>query len=230
MKLPNLGQMVGPLPLGGWVAVVGGGLGLAYVARKRGGDEEEAEEPEPVDPFPATPATSGPTFLRPSLPAEPSAPPVTDNGEWVALAVRALVVKGYAPYTTQQCLQRFLEGVIQGEPCAGIVNAAIEAVGPPPTGAPVNQFPLRTPAPPVRPPLVQSPNVAKVTLCRTYRVRPSGGTWQNVDRAGYDRANGQAGARSSVGAGGKVEYHPCGRPNESRPREAWVPADRYTFR
>jgi hypothetical protein len=240
VKIPDLGQMVGPLPLGGWVAVVGGGLGLAYVARRRGdgGDEEEVIIPE-VAPFPSTPATSGPRLLSPALPAEPSAPPITDNGEWVSLAIRALVTKGYSPYQTQQCLQRFLEGVIQGEPCASIVSAAIQAVGPPPNPAPVNQFPVNPlpPAPsprqPTQPRPPSSPNVTKLRLCRTYSFRPSGAaTWTLTDRAGYDARANVSGSRSTLvrrGGTAGVEYHPCGRPNESRPKAQWVPVERYTF-
>ncbi len=156
MKVPDLGQMIGPLPLGGWVAVVGGGLGLAYVARRQGGGggEPEAEaEPEVVTPtFPATPSTAGPINLRPA-PVEPNfGTPITDNGQWIGEATRALASRGFAPYRTQQCLAQYLEGVIAGGDCVGIVDAAILAIGPPPSPAPVNRVPI-VPAPAPRPTL-----------------------------------------------------------------------------
>lgn len=156
MKLPDLGKMVGPLPVGGWVAVVAAGGGIALLGRKataaKATDTDAAATEVPAAMiYPATPTTSGPTGLSPSAPSLPPQTTITDNGQWVAEAIKALVQQGYAPYTVQQCLQRFLEGVIQGEPCAGIVNAAILAIGPPPTGAPVNQFPMAPPAPSPRP-------------------------------------------------------------------------------
>jgi hypothetical protein len=162
-KLPDLGQMIGPLPLGAWVGVVGGGLGLAYLAR-RGRPAEEPELAE-VSSFPATPVTSGPTRLAPAEPAAPGPAPITDNSEWIRAAVTALVVDGYMPLKTQQCLARFLEGVIEAHDpnsCRPIVEAAIRKVGPPPTGAPVNQHPL-TPAP-VKPPSAPAPAPTAPTL------------------------------------------------------------------
>jgi hypothetical protein len=153
-KLPDLGKMVGPLPLGAWVGVVGGGLGLAYVVR-RGQRAEEPEVPQfRPPPYPATPVTSGPSILQPAPPAEPGPRPITDNTEWIAAAVMALVTKGFAPLKTQQCLAAYLEGVIPaGDPgsCRLAIEEAIRTVGPPPTGAPVNQFPLTPPAPPKAP-------------------------------------------------------------------------------
>lgn len=157
--------MMGPLPLGGWVAVVGGGLGLAYVAKRGGGDDEELIEPV-VPVYPATPATAGARNLAPALPDNTQAPPpITDNGEWMSVAVRKLTTLGYAPYTTQQCLARYLEGVIQGGDCVAIIDKALTLVGPPPTGAPVNQFPMAPPvanAPPkpTTPPKTTAPAVA----------------------------------------------------------------------
>lgn len=38
----DLGKMIGPLPLGAWIAAVGGSLGLAVVLNKQGGDDEPA--------------------------------------------------------------------------------------------------------------------------------------------------------------------------------------------
>lgn len=149
VKLPDLGQMIGPLPLGGWVAVVGGGLGLAYVAKRSGGGGDAEEVPEAPPPYPAIPGTAGPRNLPAAPPDTTQAPPpITDNGEWISQAVRQLTTLGYAPYTTQQCLARYLEGVIQGGDCVAIIDKAILLVGPPPTGAPVNQFPTVPSAPP----------------------------------------------------------------------------------
>jgi hypothetical protein len=154
VKLPDLSQMVGPLPLGAWVGVVGGGLGLAYLAR-RGKPAEEPELAE-VPPFPGTPVTSGPTRLAPAEPAY-TEPVVTDNTEWIRQAVTRLVVDGFAPLKTQQCLAQYLEGVVPAHDpnaCQPIIEAAIRKVGPPPTGAPVNQFPL---GPPPAPPSIAPP-------------------------------------------------------------------------
>lgn len=39
MAMPDMGKMVGPLPLGAWLAVVGGGLGLALYTRRQNATE-----------------------------------------------------------------------------------------------------------------------------------------------------------------------------------------------
>lgn len=154
VKMPDLGQMLGPLPLGAWVGVAGGGVGLAYVARRKGGGGGGGDDDEVVAPlvpvFPATPTTAGPTALSPSVP-EVAGTPIGNNSEWIAAGVRALASRGFAPYTTQQCLARYLEGVIQGGDCVAIVDQAIGAIGPPPDGAPVNQTPIVASAPPTPP-------------------------------------------------------------------------------
>jgi hypothetical protein len=166
VKLPDLGQMVGPLPLGAWVGVVGGGLGLAYLAR-RGKPAEEPQLAE-VPPFPGTPVTSGPTRLAPAEPAV-TEPVVTDNTEWIRQAVTRLVVDGFAPLKTQQCLAQYLEGVVPAHDpnaCQPIIEAAIRKVGPPPTGAPVNQFPLgpKPPAPSKPPTTPATPTAPRFPL------------------------------------------------------------------
>lgn len=162
IKLPDMGQMVGPLPLGAWAGVVAGGLGLAYVARRGSAPREEVEEDPSGPSFPATPLTSGPTRLNP-IPYEPGAPVLTDNTEWIKEAVIRLVAKGFMPWKSQQCLASYLEGVIpSGDPnaCKPVIEEAIRLVGPPPTGAPVNQFPITAPAPP-KAPTVPKPAPAK---------------------------------------------------------------------
>jgi hypothetical protein len=160
VKLPDMGKMVGPLPLGAWAGVVGGGLGLAYLARR--GKPEEEPQLAAVAPYPSTPVTSGPRLLAPAEPAGSGEPVITDNTEWIKAAVRALVIDGYAPLKTQQCLQKFLEGVVEaGDPnsCQPIIEAAIRKVGSPPTGAPVNQFPLTKPAPVTAPTVPSTPTL-----------------------------------------------------------------------
>lgn len=157
VKLPDLGQMVGPLPLGAWIGITAGGLGLAYVAnRGRGG--KPAEEPSaPQFHYPSTPITSGPTNLNP-IPSTPNVMPITENGEWIRAAIPRLVSQGVSPIKAQQCLSAYVEGAIPtGDPngCSKIIDAAIIAVGPAPM-APVNQFPLTKPAP-VKPPTVPQP-------------------------------------------------------------------------
>src|SRR5690242_7170017 len=98
----DLGKQVGPLPLGAWIAVVGGGLGLAWYTSKKPSAADVAAET--VDESGGTGEGPGLTYVPVQGTDTSDTGKPTDNDEWGRQAIDGLIALGYP---------------------AGIVNSAI---------------------------------------------------------------------------------------------------------
>lgn len=188
----KLGTMIGPLPVAGWVGVVGGGLGLAYMSSRRSAEEAMpvVEEEEDFG-YPSIPALVGPTGLAPS-PISVSPDVATTNSQWMGIAIRMVVQRGYDPFAAQQALQKWMEGAPLSADETAIITRAILDAGYPPDGAPVVRpaDPV-PPTPPVPRILFPSPQAAKPKnrfWVRTI-IDSTGtvvnGSWRKVSQAAY---------------------------------------------
>lgn len=91
----DLGKMVGPLPLGAWLAVGGTGLGVALWARGTGsGMVGDAEPVAGVDEWSSTGTGVNGQWVD-VTPPDTSSATVTDNDEWGRRAVTWLIAEGY---------------------------------------------------------------------------------------------------------------------------------------
>lgn len=108
----DLGKQVGPLPLGAWIVVVGGGLGLAYYTSKTkvpSAEDDSAED---------TSDESGGTGTGPGWTAiaPPGTPVNTDqdkpetNEEWSRIAIDGLTAKGYPAAVVNSAITKALMG------------------------------------------------------------------------------------------------------------------------
>lgn len=198
MKAPNLGKMVGPLPLGAWVGVTGGGLGLAYLARRQGAATATTRTVSPAADAAGAPASGFagggavnlPTGASPpATPATPTpvSPEIITNDDWLGVATRLLIGRGYGAYTTQQALERYLRGEQLTAEQAAIVESAMQLQGPPPfspvaappplpAAPPVSQAPLppQAPPPPAPPPAPPPPPDAGAAI-------PNFPSWVNLN-------------------------------------------------
>lgn len=129
-------EQVGPLPLGAWVAVVGGGLGIAFWSRRHPAPKvaDTIEVPASAD--------LGPIGIRDGAlagvggdgtGATPTTPPITTNADWLRVAGATLIGHGYDPLLVTRALVKFLGGeqLSAGENAA--VQLALRLVGLPPT-------------------------------------------------------------------------------------------------
>src|SRR4051812_10688212 len=94
--MPDLGKQVGPLPLGAWVAVVGGSLAFLFYSRSHdSAPEEVAAGPDPGVGFGGEGAIGGttPTNGGVNAPGAPTGDPTT-NAQWSRLAFNWLVSDG----------------------------------------------------------------------------------------------------------------------------------------
>ncbi len=163
----DLGKQVGPLPLGAWIAVVGGGLGLAYYTSKT-----KVEEPdEPVDESGGTGEGPGGMVYVPVTPGntENESGPAT-NEEWARIAIDGLIGRGYPAALVNSAITKALMGGTdyEGKKMSvqewSIWQLALMYYGtppqpvnvPPPTDVPGPVIPPTNP-PPNEPPPVKPP-------------------------------------------------------------------------
>jgi hypothetical protein len=147
MAMPDMGKMIGPLPLGAWMAVIGGGLGIAVYTRRQNQQAPITDPdlmPEDTGTTPGVGVGGGPGWvdLNPPPPAGGEAKPTT-NEEWARQAIDRLVGDGYPPAVVNSAITKFINE--QGTPSAQeytLIQVAIRKLGSPPV-------PVNGPTPPV---------------------------------------------------------------------------------
>ena len=148
---PNLGKQIGPLPLGVWIAAVGGGLGLAYFARKRSAAKVTPGALDAANlPADNTSTQPGAGNLSPrqgdagdfggNNPGAAQfgvtvAAPQT-NDQWMQLAERRLLGMGFAPLLVDHALTAYLYGGQLTVSDRAVVAEALLTAGPPPSTPP----------------------------------------------------------------------------------------------
>lgn len=152
----DFGKQIGPLPLGAWVAVVAGGLGIALWSRQKG-----AEPPVVVEDTSGTPGVgAGGTgsWVDIGKPPTDNTSPVgyATNEAWGQAAINWLIAQGYAPGLASAAITKALAG---GEDISGnkmsiqewsLWTLALKQLGAPPQ--PVNVSPPTSVPGPVTPP------------------------------------------------------------------------------
>jgi hypothetical protein len=157
----NLGKQYGPLPLGGWIAVIIGGLGIGYFINRSQGSGSDSGESDPESETPVgDPSGAGggqyiydpPTGVTP-----PSTSEITDNLTWGKRAKDYLsALPGVDAVTAGNAIERYLSGMSLSVAERALVNLAIAQFGNPPEGVtPVDDTPPTTP--PVTPPVTPKP-------------------------------------------------------------------------
>lgn len=135
MAGPNLSKMVGPLPLGAWLAVVGGGLGIALYTRRQNAAPSLNPDQMPEDigttPGVGTGAVGGWTPTTPGTTPVTTAP--TDNDQWAQLAIDRLIGLGYPPATVNSAITKYIRETPPFSSAEiAIINEALRKLGSPP--------------------------------------------------------------------------------------------------
>lgn len=175
MDTPDFGKEIGPLPLGAWVVVVGGGLGIAWWSRRNKSDPG----PALVTDTSGVPGVgAGFDAYVPAVNVGSSttdtAPPITTNEEWGRAAINYLIAKGYDPLTSDSAIRKFL-AVEQLTPTEwALMRIAYVHLGAPPSQLPPPpeppSVPVVTPVP--QPPPPGPPPPPRPATIRLIRVEP----------------------------------------------------------
>lgn len=153
----NFGKMVGPLPMGAWVVVIGGGLGFAYYTKKQ---TAAAATPTVVDSTSGTPGvgTGGSGQWQDlTVPTTGStsnvAPAIATNEDWGVAATNWLIAQGYNAAIADSAVRKYLGMDSLSAQEFAMITAALGHLGAPPQTLPPPLF-----APPTIPtPVIPSP-------------------------------------------------------------------------
>jgi len=160
----DLGKQVGPLPLGAWLAVVAGGLGIAYYINKNAGKGGGTQIEEPTQGVlePGV-GTGGQQFIYdPPQTGTPTPSGFETNDQWARAAILYLLSEGKDPNKSTLALSKYIgEQALTNEEQA-LVGLAIAKLGPPPF-LPVNPPNPPTTDPPTTNPPTNPPPVAPLT-------------------------------------------------------------------
>ncbi|MFD8943354.1 hypothetical protein ACFV00_15315 [Streptomyces californicus] len=149
----TLGKKVGPLPLGVWLAAVVGGIGIAYVVRRRGDDEE----PEPYVP-------DGTVIGQPNGVGQNGKDDQDDdddaetdpqtNEQWGRVAIRRMIGRGFEPGLVDRAIRKYLAGESLTVSERAVIAECLIVIGPPPVPPPPEIPGGSTPDPvdPITPP------------------------------------------------------------------------------
>lgn len=195
IDMPDFGKMVGPLPLGAWIGIVGGGL--AFMAYSRSQSDSEPLT-EPVEEWEDTsiPAgvgvggtiggstdggnTGGWTYTPPVSGGGSVAQEPDTNEAWGRRAVNGLIALGYDPAVSDSAIRKYMEGAALSASEYALVTIALGKYGAPPILLPAPFFaPPTLPKPPVagapgagKPAVVTKPKPVSKPKVRYYTVRP----------------------------------------------------------
>jgi hypothetical protein len=138
----DLKQMVGPLPLGGWLGVGAVSIGTLYW-RKNHSVKTTTNTPT-TQLTPMTDATVGNIGGLKSLMDLVGAQggsghnlqPIQDNTDWYRQAMAALIGKGWSATLADSALRKYMQGMTLTAEESAMVDSALQLVGPMPSPAP----------------------------------------------------------------------------------------------
>lgn len=178
----DLGKQIGPLPLGAWIAVVGGGLAITLYSRNASGTGEVVyTEDGSIPSGVGTGETGG---WVPTTPPPTTGPPaVTTNEEWGRAAINHLVAQGFDSAVADVAVRKYLESKILNPQELALIRLVLNKLGAPPvplpapdTSPPGNPPPTPPPVkkPPPKPttPPKPKPPAPKPPTRRYYTVKP----------------------------------------------------------
>lgn len=125
----DLGKQVGPLPLGAWIAVVGGGLGIAYFMNRGGGDEEAVALAERgVGTGGGQFVQEPPQFEEP----EPGDEVPENNDSWGRKVTNWLIAQNHDPGLSDNAVRKYLSGMSLSLREQALIDRALVRFGAPP--------------------------------------------------------------------------------------------------
>jgi hypothetical protein len=128
----TLSKQAGPLPIGAWVLVIGGGLGIAFYTN-RGTRSAPVEEQISTGTDPGVGMGAGTPGFIPVAPPAPTGPTqYADNDQWASAAVRYLVGALHNPTIASMAIRKYVDGQSWSAAEDKMIQAAIKELGPPP--------------------------------------------------------------------------------------------------
>jgi LysM repeat protein len=193
----DLGKQIGPLPLGAWVVVVAGGLGIAYYTRHSGANTAEPDTTVDTsgDPGVGDGTVGGWTSTTPTTGTGSTDPraAVVDNDTWAVYVEGVLIGRyNYDPLLVDSAVRKYISGVSLSVTEYTIIRQALTIMVPPnPLPAdgtvtpPVITPPTNVPGPVKTPPKpAPKPTPKPKPAARYYTVKKGDNLW-NISKKYY---------------------------------------------
>ena len=138
----DLGRMYGPLPLGAWLAAVGGGLGLMLYTRRQAASNAPVNPdaaPQDIGTTPGVGVGGSGQWTSLNPPANGSADTGTapqTNDEWALQTIAKMIGSGYSPIKVNSGITKFLGQQTLDAQEEAIVSEALRRFGSPPIPVP----------------------------------------------------------------------------------------------
>lgn len=216
-KLPDMGKMIGPLPLGAWVVAIGLGVGIIVWNRKTGSTDTVTDSVyNDTSSVPGVGVGGSGLWTDITVPttgntSTPSA--ITTNEEWGRQALNRAIGLGYNPTIADYAIRAYLSSSNLDSSGWAIINDLLRALGAPPSALGPSDYkpsviaPPTTNPPTTKPPTAgtgsgMSPSVGYVShtvrygqtlaaIATAYGVRWA--TLYNANKLGVKRADGSMG-------------------------------------
>ena len=133
-----LRKEVGPLPVGGWLIVVGAGLGFAYWRKRNLPTSTNTPETElsPLMTNETLGNIGGMLALLNKGSTGVETQTYTDNTSWYQQAARLLIGRGNSPDLVDNALRKYMQGLPLSQAETAIKELALQLVGPIPSPPP----------------------------------------------------------------------------------------------
>lgn len=188
----DMGKMIGPLPLGAWIAVVAGGLGfMVYTRNQSAATDTTATDTTAVEDTSGVPGVGDGTVggwvdTTPSTqPSTPVTPAITDNESWGVAAENTLIAKGYDPAVSDSAIRKYLDGGQLSSQEYALIKIVLGLLGATPQIMPAPVFaPPSNPVVPKAPPPKKAtpPPAKKANNPRYYTVVKGDSLWAIANR------------------------------------------------
>lgn len=139
----ELGHKAGPFSIGVWLAMIGAGVGVAVLIKRKAAPASTTSATSGTVGPGGTAIADGATTLGAQAADQTAA--ITTNDQWQGIAVQALLSRGADGLAAQQAIATYMQGGALDPGQQTLVSEAIGMLGPPPQGAPVM---LPSPSPP----------------------------------------------------------------------------------
>jgi hypothetical protein len=145
----DLGKQIGPLPLGVWIVVGAGGLGLGYVINKNMAKNAAAASQDPTTQLTETGVgTGGGQFQYDPIQTLPTDATPETNQTWGIKVANWLKGKGLDAYAADNAVRKYLSAQTLTLAEQGMITLALGQFGVPPEPLPpVDVTPTPTPTP-----------------------------------------------------------------------------------
>jgi hypothetical protein len=150
-----LGKRIGPLPVAGWLAAIGGGLAISWYLRRNGSGatSSTAADSSGEDTGGTTSGTGGAAYSSAGNPGNISDPTSSDNADlpepvsietnaqWRQQAVKWLIGNGTTAINAERYVGAYLAGTPLSESAVNAINKVEAAIGPPPVAVSITLAP-----------------------------------------------------------------------------------------